>query len=105
MKSTTMMPPRFRRRSCRAIACAACGGRGQVKSARTVCYEVLREILREARAFDARELRVLASPPVCDLFQEVESGALAMLADFIRKPVSVQVETSYSQEQFDIVLL
>jgi ribonuclease G len=66
---------------------------------------VLREILREARAFDARELRVLASPPVCDLFQEEESGALAMLADFIRKPVSVQVETSYSQEQFDIVLL
>jgi ribonuclease G len=85
--------------------CAACGGRGEVKSARTVCYEVLREILREARAFDARELRVLASPPVCDLFQEEESGALAMLSDFIKKPVSVQVETGYSQEQYDIVLL
>jgi ribonuclease G len=85
--------------------CAACGGRGSVKTARTVCYEVLREILREARAQDARELRVLASPPVCDLFQEEESGALAMLRDFIKKPVSLQVETGYGQEQYDIVLL
>ena len=85
--------------------CAACDGRGELKTARTVCYEVLREILREARAFNAREFRVLASRPVCDLFQEEESGALAMLSDFIGKPVSVQVETSYAQEQYDIVLL
>ena len=85
--------------------CAACGGRGEVKTARTVCYEVLREVLREARAFTAKEFRVIASPAVCDLFQEEESGALAMLSDFIGKPVSVQVETGYSQEQFDIVLL
>jgi ribonuclease G len=48
---------------------------------------------------------VLASPPVCDLFQEEESGALAMLRDFIKKPVSLQVETGYGQEQYDIVLL
>jgi ribonuclease G len=85
--------------------CATCGGRGELKSARTVCYEVLRELLREARAFQAKELRVLASQPVCDLFEEEESGALAMLSDFIGKPVSIQVETGYSQEQYDIVLL
>jgi ribonuclease G len=85
--------------------CQACGGRGQLKTARTVCYEVLREILREARAFTAREFRVLASQTVCDLFNEEESGALAMLSDFIGKPVSIQVETSYLQEQYDIVLL
>ena len=85
--------------------CQTCGGRGEVKTARTVCYEVLREIVREARAFNAREFRVLASQAVCDLFHEEESGALAMLSDFIGKPVSIQVETDYSQEQFDIVLL
>ena len=85
--------------------CQACGGRGEVKTARTVCYEVLREILREARAFNAREFRVLASQAVCDLFQEEESGALGMLSDFIGKPVSMQVEAGYLQEQYDIVLL
>ena len=85
--------------------CAACAGRGAVKTARTVCYEVLREILREARAFQAKEYRVLASPPVYELFQEEESGSLAMLSDFIQKPISVQVESGYTQEQYDIVLL
>jgi len=85
--------------------CPVCDGRGEVKTARTVCYEILREVLREARAFPAKELRVLASQPVCDLFLEDESGSLAMLTDFIGRPVSMQVETSYTQEQYDIVLM
>ena len=85
--------------------CPTCGGRGEVKSARTVCYEILREALREARAFPAKELRVLASQSVCDLFLEEESGALAMLTDFIGRPISMQVETSYAQEQYDVVLM
>jgi ribonuclease G len=86
--------------------CPVCGGRGEIKTARTVCYEVLREILREARQFgDAREFRILASQPVIDLFLEEESQSLAMLSDFIGKPVSMQVETIYHQEQFDVVLI
>ncbi|MGH8746103.1 MAG: ribonuclease E/G, partial [Burkholderiales bacterium] len=85
--------------------CPTCSGRGEVRTARTVCYEILREILREARAFDAREYRILASQSVGDLFLEDESASLAMLSDFIGKPISMQVETSYTQEQFDIVLM
>ena len=85
--------------------CPTCGGRGEGKTAHTVCYEILREILREARAFNAREYRVLASQAVIDLFQEEESTSVAMLSDFIGKPISMQVESSYGQEQFDIVLM
>jgi ribonuclease G len=85
--------------------CPTCDGRGEVKTAHTVCYEILREILREARAFHAKEFRILASQPVIDLFHEEESASLAMLSDFIGKPISVQVESGYTQEQFDIVLM
>ncbi len=85
--------------------CPTCGGRGEVRTAHTVCYDILREILREARAFNAREFRVIAAQPVIDLLLEDESASLAMLSDFIGKPVSVQVETGYAQEQFDIVLM
>jgi ribonuclease G len=85
--------------------CPVCSGRGAYKTARTVCYEILRELLREARQFSAREFRVLAAQSVIDLFLDEESQSLAMLEDFIAKPVSLQVETSYTQEQFDIVLL
>ncbi|MGH8680467.1 MAG: ribonuclease G [Burkholderiales bacterium] len=85
--------------------CPICQGRGTVKTARTVCYEILREILREARQFDAREFRILGAQSVIDLFLEEESQSLAMLGDFIGKPVSMQVETSYTQEQFDVILM
>jgi ribonuclease G len=86
--------------------CPTCGGRGEVKTADTVCYEILREILREARAFnEAREFRILASQNVIDRFLEEEAPSLEMLSGFIGKRVSMQVESSYTQEQFDIVLM
>jgi len=85
--------------------CPTCGGRGVVKTAQTVAYEILRELLREARQFEAREMRVLAAPAVIDLFLDEESQALAMLSDFIGRTLSLHAEPSYSQEQFDIVLM
>ncbi len=85
--------------------CPTCEGRGEVKTVQTMCYKILRELLREARQFNARELRLLAAPMVVDLFLEEESQSLAMLSDFIGKPISLHAESSYTQEQFDIVLL
>jgi ribonuclease G len=85
--------------------CPCCGGRGELKTAQTVCYEILRELLREARQFNTREYRIVASPKVIDLFLDEESQALAMLTDFIGKPVSLQVDSQYGQETFDVVLM
>jgi ribonuclease G len=85
--------------------CPVCVGKGQVKTARTVCYDVLREILRESRQFNPREFRVIAAQQVIDLFLDEESQHLAMLCDFIGKPVSLQVESHLHQEQYDIVLM
>jgi ribonuclease G len=85
--------------------CPTCQGRSEVKTARTVCYEILRELLREARQFNAREYRVLASHSVIDLFLDEEAQGLAMLSDFIQKSISLQAEPSYAQEQYDIVLM
>ena len=85
--------------------CPTCQARGNVRTPRTVCYEILREILRESRQFNPKEFMILASQAVIDLFLEEESDHLAILGDFIGKPVSLQVESQYSQEQYDIVLL
>jgi ribonuclease G len=85
--------------------CPTCQGRGEVKTAQTACYEALREIVREARQYNAREFRILASQKVIDMFLDEESQSLAILGDFIGKPISLQVETLYTQEQFDIVLM
>jgi ribonuclease G len=85
--------------------CPTCQGRGEIKTAQTVCYEILREIMREAKQFNPREFRIIAAKRVIDLLLDDESATLAQLSDEIAKPVSLQVDTGYSQEQYDIVLL
>ena len=85
--------------------CPTCAGRGQVKTARSVCYDVLREILREARQFNPKEFRVVASAAVVEMLLDEESQHLAGLSDFIGKPISLGTEPSFSPEQYDIVLM
>ena len=86
-------------------ACPTCAGRGELKTAQTICYEILREILRADRQFNAKEYRILAAQKVIDLFLDEESQSLALASDLIGKPVSLQVETAYHQEQYDVILV
>lgn len=85
--------------------CPSCQGKGIVKTARSVAYDIFREILREARQFNPQEFRVVAAPQVIDLLLDEESQHLAGLSEFIGKPVSLQAEGAMGQEQYDIVLL
>lgn len=85
--------------------CPTCSGRGQVKTARSVCYDVLREILREARQFNPKEFRVVASAAVVEMLLDEESSHLADLSAFIGKPISLSAEPTMNPEQYDIVLL
>ncbi len=86
-------------------ACPTCDGSGSIKSAETVCYEIFREIIREARQYDAKELLVLASQDVVDLLLDEESSSLAELESFIEVPIKFQVESMFSPEQYDVVLM
>ena len=85
--------------------CPTCQSRGQVKTARSVCYDILREILREARQFSPREFRVVASAAVVEMLLDEESVHLAGLSEFIGKPISLSAEPAMNPEQYDIVLL
>jgi len=84
--------------------CSVCRGRGLLKSAETVCYEIFREILREARAYDNEKFLVLASQLVIERLLDEESANVADLEAFIGRTIEFQVEAIYSQEQYDIIL-
>jgi ribonuclease G len=84
--------------------CEVCQGKGQVKTAQSICYEILREVLREHRQFNPKEFRIIASADVIDRFLEEESTHIAQLIEFIGKPIRLQAESSFNQEQYDIVL-
>jgi len=85
--------------------CPCCSSRGTLKTAETTCYEIFREILREARQFDVEQLLVLASSEVIDQLLDEESQNLAELEQFIGKPIKLQAEALYTQEQYDVVLI
>jgi ribonuclease G len=85
--------------------CPICSGRGMIKTARTVCYEIFREILREARQFGGDRYLVLGSQGVIDLLLDEEAEGLAGLQEFIGKPINLQVEPLYHPEQYDVVLV
>jgi ribonuclease G len=85
--------------------CPTCEGRGQVKTARSLCYDILREILREARQFSPKEFRVVANASVVEMLLDEESVHLAGLSEFIGRPISLSAEPSMNPEQYDIVLM
>ncbi|MEM7252784.1 MAG: Rne/Rng family ribonuclease [Pseudomonadota bacterium] len=85
--------------------CPHCQGKGYVKTPETVCYELFREILREARQYEPDRLLVLASQVVVDRLLDEESANLAELEAFIKRPIRLQTEPMYTQAQYDVVLM
>lgn len=86
-------------------ACTVCGGRGSIKTTETVCHEIFREVMRAARAYDAKGYLVLASQEVVDRMQDEESTSVAQLEEQTGKFIKFQIEHLYTQEQFDVVLM
>ena len=85
--------------------CPECKGRGRVKTVESVCFEILREIIRVNRAYDADQFTVYAAPSVADYLRGEESHSLAELEVFIGKQVRVVTEPLCGQEQFDVVMM
>ncbi len=83
--------------------CSVCGGQGVVKTLETTCYEIFRELLREARQFDVGQYLILAAVEVVDRLLEEESNSIAELEAFIGRPIKLQAEPLYAQDQFDVV--
>lgn len=86
-------------------ACPTCDGKGRVKTAQTVCYEIFREIARQSNSFDFQEIMLLASAEVIEVLLDEESSALAALEEGTGRPIRLQQEDSYVQDQYDVVLM
>ena len=85
--------------------CKTCAGAGTVRTPETTCYEIFREIIRDARQYEATELLVLASNEVVEMLLDEESTTLADLEHFVGISIRFRAESQYTQEQYDVVLL
>lgn len=85
--------------------CPVCKGRGSIKTVETICFEIMREIVRVNRAYDADKFVVYASSVVADALLGEESHMLAELEVFVAKQIKVQTELLYHQDKFDVVMM
>ena len=85
--------------------CSACGGRGVLKTAESMCLEIFREIIREVRQYKVQKLLVLASNGVVEMLLDEEADMLAELETFLGVQIKFRAEAEYHQEQYDVVLL
>lgn len=85
--------------------CPVCKGRGSIKTIETICFEVMREIVRVNRAYDADQFVVYASPAVAEALMGEESHMLAELEVFVGRQIKVQTEPLYNQDKYDVVMM
>jgi ribonuclease G len=85
--------------------CPSCEGRGFVLTVETVCFEIFREVIRQARQFEFDEALVLAHQDVIELLLDEQAQSLAVLSEQTGKSIRLQTESLYLQDQFDVVLM
>ncbi len=85
--------------------CQSCEGRGFLMTAESVCFEIFREIIRQARQFEFDEALVLANQDVIELLLDEQAGSLAEIEEQTGKSIRLQSESLYVQDQFDVVLM
>lgn len=86
--------------------CPTCQGKGYIKTKETICYEIFREVVREARQYpNINSILILASSDVIEQLLDEEAHHLAELQAFAKLNIKLQAEALYNIEQFDIILL
>lgn len=85
------------------MTCPLCQRRGSIKSLETICYEIMRELKRVAQNYPWTGFLVVAAESVVNCLLEEESTMLADLEAQLARPIKLQVDSSYMQEQYDIL--
>jgi len=85
------------------VPCPVCQQRGTVKSLETMGYEILRELRHTARNFSWPGFSIMASSVVVDYINTYQADKLKELALEIERPIKLQVESTYTQEHYDII--
>ena len=82
-------------------ACSNCDGRGYHKSRRTVCFEIFREIEKEALA-PTKNIVVFAHPDVTKKMLDEENVHVGKLENRFSKNITIKSDPSFHVEQFEV---
>ncbi len=84
--------------------CMACEGTGMAKSPTTICYQIFRDVVAEARAYPCEKMVVIANPSIIDLMLGEESEQVSQLEAFLGKQISLRSDDKLSRDQYEVAL-
>jgi len=83
--------------------CPYCSGSGSIKSASTICYEILTEMKKIGGDIEGQGVILRVNPDIARALKEEESALLRDLQQTLGKPVTVKADTHLHHEQFDVM--
>ncbi len=85
--------------------CPYCSGSGSIKSASTICYEILTEMKKIAPDLDGQGVILRVNPDIARALKEEESAVFRDLQQTLGRPVTLKPDTHLHHEQFDVMAL
>jgi len=83
--------------------CFYCEGRGMLKSPRTICHEIFRELEREsAHPFSGAEVCLLVHPEIEHILKEEERDSVLQVEKRIGRRIIITVRRDFHLEQYEI---
>jgi len=84
--------------------CSHCHGIGQMKRPTTICYQLFREVVAEARAYPCEKLTVIAHPDIIELMLGEENESVLQLEEFLQKEISLDSNENFAPNHYEVVL-
>ena len=82
--------------------CFYCEGAGNLKSRRTVCYEIFRKITRDAPSYSTNGVQILVHPVIGEMLLKEEASFIELLEKQLKKEIIIEPRPDFHLEQFDI---
>ncbi|MGA2608983.1 MAG: Rne/Rng family ribonuclease [Terriglobia bacterium] len=82
--------------------CGYCSGSGWVKSATTVCYEILAEARKMASQIEGKVMTLRVNPEVAKALKSCEGALVSELESLTHKDVIIKSDPAVNQERFEI---
>jgi Rne/Rng family ribonuclease len=85
--------------------CPYCSGSGSIKSASTICYEILTEMRKVGADLDGQGVMLRVNPDIARALKEEEKDVLRDLQQMLGKPVTIKPDAHLHHEQFDVMAM
>jgi ribonuclease G len=82
--------------------CFYCEGKGYLKAKSTLCYELLREVQRQAWTFREDSLTVTVNPEIANLLTTTDHDFVEALEKRLGKRIVIKPKGSFHLEQYEI---